>query len=163
MENILKNKKLIIITGGIIIIFLLVIITMNLGKKQKPQVVKTEDVLPKSQLIPTIDSSVEVMLTSSDKKEVVLEINKIPAGTATIEYELSYLTKEGLPKGVIGTINLEEENSTLRAEGSIKRKITLGTCSSGRCVYDQGVENIKVSLKFNGDYGSRSFEKEFNF
>lgn len=154
MENILNSKKLIIIAGCIIVIFILVNIIMSLGKKQKPQVIKTEDVLPQSQLIPTIDSSVEVDLTSSDKKEVVLKINKIPAGTQTIEYELSYLTKEDLPKGVIGTINLKEENS-------IKRKITLGTCSSGKCVYDQGVENIKVSLKFNGNYGSKLFEKEF--
>lgn len=135
-----------------IIVLVILFITLNKPKpkNEEPQ----EDVLPKSEIIPTVDANVEVMLIPKSNKEVVLTINKIPSGTTSIEYELSYLAKGDLPKGVIGTIPIETEEN-------IERSITLGTCSSGKCVYDQGVESIKVSLKFVGDYGSRVFEKEF--
>lgn len=168
----LKNKKRVILLGIIIIIGLIILFIKFSNPKpeqQNPQ----DEILPKSEIIPTVDASVVVNLTSKNKREVVLKINKIPSGTTSIEYELSYLAKSpqsgpqsdsalrgmpnaagDLPKGVIGTIEVENENT-------IERKITLGTCSSGKCVYDQGVEKIKVSLKFSGGYGSRLFEKEF--
>lgn len=152
MQEVLKQKKIIIpIIAGVI----LVVVFIVAGTRPKPQPDEPADeILPKSQIIPTVDASVRVDLTSQNNKEVVLTIEQIPAGTASIEYELSYLASGGLPKGVIGTI-------PINGEDNIERKITLGTCSSGRCVYDQGVETIKVSLKFDGDYGSRLFEKEF--
>lgn len=152
MNTIFQNKKIIIVFGIMIIVLVILFITLNKPKpkKEEPQ----EDVLPKSEIIPTVDANVEVMLVSKSNKEVVLTVNKIPSGTTSIEYELSYLAKGDLPKGVIGTIPIETEEN-------IERSITLGTCSSGKCVYDQGVESIKVSLKFVGDYGGRLFEREF--
>lgn len=153
MQTILKNKK-ITISVGIILIIGLVVFFINVNKSKLKQVEPQDDILPKSVIIPTVDASVTVTLISKNNKEVVLTVNKIPPGTTNIEYELSYFTNDDLPKGVIGTIPIENENM-------IERKITLGTCSSGKCVYDQGVEKIKVSLKFIGDYGNRLFEKEF--
>lgn len=159
----LKNKKVLIFTVTVIAIGLVVLFIQFNKPKPNPENPQDE-ILPKSEIIPTVDASVVVDLTSKNKREVVLKINKIPSGTTSIEYELSYLAKSpqsgmpnaagNLPKGVIGAIEVENENI-------IERKITLGTCSSGKCVYDQGVEKIKVSLKFSGGYGSRLFEKEF--
>jgi len=139
---------------GIIVIIGLIVLFVSFNKPKPKQEEPQDDVLPKSEIIPTIDASVEVVLISKSNKEVILTIEKIPSGTTSIEYELSYLAKGDLPKGVIGTIVVENDES-------IERSITLGTCSSGKCVYDQGVEKIKVSLKFIGNYGSRLFEKEF--
>jgi len=48
---------------------------------------------PTEAVVPTIDSSVSVDLTStSGGKEVSLEIKGIPSGTQAIDYELSYQT-----------------------------------------------------------------------
>lgn len=149
----LKNKKILILTVTVIGIGLVVVFAYFNKPKPKQDNLQ-DDILPKSEIIPTVDASVMVDLTSKNNKEVILNINKIPSGTMSIEYELSYLAKGDLPKGVIGTISIDNEDV-------IERKITLGTCSSGKCVYDQGVEKIKVSLKFSGDYGNRLFEKEF--
>lgn len=114
-----------------------------------------KEILPESELIPTVDASVLVSLTAQNRKrEVVLKIKGILNGTQQVEYELSYQTTNDIPKGVIGTIDIENEKE-------IERKITLGTCSAGKCVYDEGVERIKVYLKFSGDYGSQLFDKEF--
>ena len=155
MAVMLKNKKF-VIPLAIVISIGLVVFFINFNKpKHKPKQENPQDeILPKSEIIPTVDANVVVDLTSKNNKEVLLNINQISSGTKSIEYELSYLAKGDLPKGVIGTIQIKNENT-------IERKITLGTCSSGKCVYDQGVKKIKVSLKFIGDYGSRIFEKEF--
>ena len=106
------------------------------------------------EVIPTVDSSVEVTLESAlGNKEVTLSINNIPKNTKTIDYELSYQTeKQGL-QGVIGTIKLDNEKS-------YQKKLTLGTCSSGTCVYHTVIGKIKLNLRFTGDYGERVFEKE---
>lgn len=153
MNTIFQNKKIMIFAGTMFVVILIALF-INISKPKPKQQNPQDEILPKSEIIPTVDANVEVMLVSKSNKEVVLTVNNIPSGTTSIEYELSYLAKGDLPKGVIGTIPIETEEN-------IERSITLGTCSSGKCVYDQGVESIKVSLKFVGDYGSRVFEKEF--
>jgi len=151
----MKNKAL-MIGAALVLILVLVVGVSTLGSKNKTTTDTTENVLPEGDVVPTVDSSVIVNLESSnDNKEVILTVKNSPKGTQSIEYEMSYNAKGNVPKGVIGTIDLEENND-------VERKITLGTCSSGTCIYDQGVEKVKVSLKFNGDYGAKSFEKEFD-
>lgn len=149
-----NNKKYII--GGVVFFLVLVVggflIMFNTKKETVTQ--DKKEVLTQSEVIPTVDSSVKVELTSENNKEVTLDINSIPEGTLDIEYELSYITGKNVPKGVLGTIDVS-------GKSSVERKITLGTCSSGTCVYDEGVTSIKVSLKFNNDSGSKIFEKEF--
>lgn len=155
MRTLFKNKKAaVLIVTVVVIVTVGVIWKINSSKQSKPQEESKEDIFPQTQLIPTVDGSVVVAATSRTGKEVLLTVSNIPRNTSAIEYELSYLARGGLPKGVIGTIDVADEDE-------IERKITLGTCSSGSCVYDQGVEKVKVTLKFNGDYGSKLFEKEF--
>lgn len=158
IEELLKNKKAVAV-GIVIFILIFGFIGVQIaskGSKKQESKTEKEGVLPESREIPTVDASVKVDLASvKNGREVLLSIDGIPDGTAEIEYELSYLAKGDLPKGVIGTIKMNSKNS-------IERQITLGTCSSGTCIYDEGVQSVKVSLKFNGDYGSKIFEKEFD-
>ncbi len=152
----LKNKKmaLVLLIVSLLVVGGVFLKVTNSKRETVEEEIKKEEVFPKSEILPTVDSSVLVDLISKDKKEAVLTIKNIPNGTSAIEYELSYFAKGDLPKGVLGTINVEGEKE-------VERRITLGTCSSGSCVYDQGVTSIKVNLKFEGDSGSRLFEKEF--
>ena len=122
--------------------------------KKTAQTTKEPEVTPVEDIIPTVDSSVKVDLTSSSKKEALLSIDNIPNDTVIIEYSLSYETKQQGLQGVIGTISLDNEQK-------YEKKITLGTCSSGSCVYHEVLGSIKLSLKFTGDYGERLFEKDF--
>lgn len=107
--------------------------------------------------IPTVDASVKVTLEATDNanREVILSASSIPAGTTSVDYELAYQTASQGLQGVIGTI------ASIEGRG-FEKTLTLGTCSSGACVYHQVVGKIKVTLKFNGDYGERLFEKEFS-
>lgn len=107
-------------------------------------------------ILPEIDSSVKVAVTAqSDNREVTLSISAIPKGTESIEYELSYDTSAGLPKGALGTIKLS-------GESSIERKITLGTCSRNVCKYDEGVTKINLVLRFNTADGASQFQKSYD-
>jgi len=116
----------------------------------------TVEATPTEMLIPTVDSSVKASLESlSGNKEVMLKMSGLPKGTSSVDYELSYQTAQQGLQGVIGTVTVEEGNS------EYEKKLTLGTCSSGSCVYHQVVGKIKLTLKFNGDYGEKIFEKEF--
>jgi len=82
---------------------------------------------------------------SADKHEVTLEIKNIKNATS-LEYELTYLSKE-IPRGVVGTINLKEQ------ETSILRKILLGSCSRNVCRYDEGVTGGTLTLRLRGPEG----------
>ena len=150
-----KNKKNFFILLIISLFILSLVIFEIRNRHQKEKNIEKESVLPTNEILPTVDKSVLVTLISKDKKEVILTIENIPSKTSTIEYELSYLALGNLPKGVMGTIKFDGKQK-------IERAITLGTCSSGTCVYDQGVEKVKLNLRFEGNYGSKFFEKEFS-
>lgn len=141
---IVVSMALILLIGGYFYFF----------SKKTVQTTKEPEVTPVEDIIPTVDSSVKVDLASSSKKEALLSIDNIPNDTVIIEYSLSYETKQQGLQGVIGTISLDNEQK-------YEKKITLGTCSSGSCVYHEVLGSIKLSLKFTGDYGERLFEKDF--
>lgn len=109
--------------------------------------------------LPTISGNVSVELTpKSDNKAMVLKITGIPGDIVSIEYELTYMTGAGLPRGVLGKIQVNGESSITRDD------IVLGTCSSGKCVYDTGVKSVDLSLKFNSSGGTSSvFQKTYTF
>lgn len=156
MEKKQINKKIVIIA---IVLFILLVsgsVFVLSNRKTKQEVKKTP--MEQQDVIPTIDSSVVVGLKKApNNKEVILTISNIPNSTKTVDYELSYNTeKQGL-QGVIGTAKVEAEKKK-----DYEKQITLGTCSSGRCVYHDVLGAIKLNLRFTGDYGERIFDKEYS-
>ena len=106
--------------------------------------------------LPTISSDIKVDLTAENNNRVViLKISAIPKDIVSVEYELTYITGSGLPRGVLGKISLSGETEIERKD------IVLGTCSSGKCVYDTGVTSIDLSLKFNSPTGMSVYRKTF--
>lgn len=149
-----KNKKLAILIAITGFVLLLLVYLLFFRKASVNKTAQT--VSPTEELIPTVDSSVSVELKAKlAGKEVLLNIRSIPSGTSSIEYSLSYSTKQQGLQGVIGTITLPPGSD------QYEKQITLGTCSSGTCVYHEVDGSIKLTLKFNGDYGEKIFEKEY--
>jgi len=157
MKNIPKQYFLI---GGVVLV-IAVAGLIFMSKKGKPA-----DKIPSAsemfsnqeeQVIPTVDSSVKVSLNpQNNNREMTIIINGIPSGTSSVDYELSYDTVSQGLQGIIGTITIGSSETTA------KKKVTLGTCSSGTCVYHQVQGKVKVSLKFSGSYGERIFNKDFS-
>lgn len=145
--------KLYLGVGAVIIVLLFVALWVASNKKMVKS--NKSSVKPTEAMLEKVDSSVVVTLESDSlKRDATLKIDKIPSGTTSIDYELSYNTQSQGLQGVIGTI-------TQITNQSAQKKLTLGTCSSGTCVYHQVVGSIQLSLKFGGDYGQKAFEKEF--
>lgn len=146
------NKKILIIVAILAILIISFLVLKGGGKKES-------EVLPTptpTVVLPEVGEEVEVNLVSQGGgKAVLLTIAQIPPETTSIDYELSYETAEGLPRGVLGTIHLEEEGE------EVEREILLGTCSKNVCVYDKGVETINLVLKFNSPDGSSQFQQEY--
>ena len=146
--------KKIIIPGVLLVIILASsILVLSRFKNNKQEVKFTPS--PTS-VMPTISDTIRVELTSQDNNRVVvLRISGIPGDMESIEYELTYLTGNNLPRGVLGKIMVEGKSELERKD------IVLGTCSSGKCVYDIGVESIDLSLKFNSRSGVSVYQKTY--
>ena len=142
--------------GGVLLTILVIGGVLLNSRKTKVEKPEGEELLPTEVVIPTIDKSVKVnLISSSPGREVTLQIENIPSGTHTIEYELSYKTKDGALQGVNSTFDVNN------GKKDYKKNITLGTCSSGTCIYHQVVGKIRLNLRFTGDYGDKVFEKEY--
>lgn len=137
---------------GVVVLVLIGFLLMP--KKGTQTDAERESTLPQEQMVKKVPSSVKVKIEkTADGKKVNLTIDGIPTGTTDIEYELSYDTSSGVPRGVLGTIVVEGP--------SYEKEVVLGSCSTKVCTYDEGVEKIKVLLKFNSPDGASVFEKEF--
>jgi len=148
------NKKVILsVIAGLACLG--IILTISLQSKKVVIQKSSETVQTDEDVIPTVGSATMVSLQPlQGKKELKIIVQGIPKGTDVVDYQLSYETKSQGRQGVIGTI-------TSFTNDSLEKQITLGTCSSGRCVYHEVVGTINASLKFTGSYGDRLFEKEF--
>ncbi len=142
---------------AIFFLFLMILIGLTFffnQKNNKNTSDKKNLIIPTENLIPTISSEVKVNLDYvNNKREVLLTINNIPSRTNVIEYLITYETEEGSLQGVNGTIEVKGN--------SFEKKITLGTCSSGTCIYHQVKGKIKLELTFKGGFGQKYFSREY--
>lgn len=148
----LSKKTMMILGGVLLVLFIFLGYRFLIGRKAT--VSNNEQTAPLDGVVPTIDSSVKISLTAlPGKKEVLLSVKNIPLNTTGLEYILSYETVEGGLQGV---------NSTAEITGrDFEKKITLGTCSSGTCVYHNIKDKVKIELIFKGDSGDKYFTKEY--
>ncbi len=158
------NKKILI--GGVaILIIVSVIAWVIFSSKSSQEVAKVQDqefseASDDLKAIPTVTSDVKVSLESiNPKKEIKLIVEGVPNGTKSIEYELTYSTKDQDSQGVFSTAKPDRGASSFG--GNFERDITLGTCSKNVCKYHDITSGIAVSLKFEGSYGARIFNKSY--
>lgn len=156
MEAIKNIPKQYLIIGGVVLVLLIgvIVVTSNGSKKEQVAVTPTPQIQEPVDIIPTVDSSVQAEVIG--RKEVTIKINGVPSGTDTIEYELSYDTKEGSVEGVSGEIEVDTNATTAQ------EKIIFGTESSGVKRYHNLASDIRGSFKFIGSYGEKILEKKFS-
>ena len=148
------NKTTMVLGGFFLVLFIFSGYWLLIGRKATVNN-KNEQVIPTDAVIPTIDGSVRINLTPlAGRKEVMLSIKNMPKNTNNLEYILSYETIEGGLQGVNSTAEITDSD--------FEKKITLGTCSSGTCVYHNIKDKIKVELVFKGDNGDKYFTKEYS-
>ncbi|MCR4329694.1 MAG: hypothetical protein NUV65_04085 [Candidatus Roizmanbacteria bacterium] len=149
------NKK---IAAGAVVVFIIVfgfVWWAIFGKSNNANTPEqTEKVLVEGEVMKPVEKSVKVQLVrDSSGKKAILTIEGIPQKYTEIEYKLAYDTGAGVPRGVLGTIQVDGE--------TYEKDIVLGSCSTNICTYDEGVNEVDATLKFNSSSGSTIFEKKF--
>lgn len=148
------KKIIILITVLSVVIFLVILAVKSLFSKNA----EVTEALPTPTIVlPTVSENIKVDLTAlAGNKAVRLNIKGLTPEIESVEYELTYVTGNGLPRGVLGKISLKGEKEITRSD------IVLGTCSSGKCAYDSGVTSVNLSLKFNSASGASVFQKTYS-
>ena len=92
------------------------------------------------------DRPVTSLTPSSDGHWLKLKIDKIKIKADSLDYELLYELPDGRTQGVPGTIKLG-------SQVSIERDLLLGSESSGKFRYDEGVREGNLTLRFRNNEG----------
>lgn len=133
------NRNILIAGGVIIVGGLLVGFLLTQGKREE-KVAVAPQVEEEIGSISTQDLGL-TLVARSDKRAVKFEITKI-TGIASIDYELSYLAKGDIPRGVIGQIDVKATDKKIASD-----YLDLGSCSRNVCKYDEGVSSVTLILK----------------
>lgn len=124
------------------------------GLPQENQEQKEEAVLEQ---LPLEERPYTSLTPRADGHELRLVVTKLPAGAKSMEYELVYQVESGITQGVPGNVK------DIAGKKSIERDLLLGTCSSGKCRYDGGVEDGTFTLRFRNDKGKLMHKFETGF
>jgi hypothetical protein len=92
------------------------------------------------------DRPVTSLTPSADGHWLKLKVEKLLASAASMDYELLYELPDGRTQGVPGTI-------TLSGQEKIERDLLLGSESSGKFRYDEGVKVGTLTLRFRNSQG----------
>lgn len=132
----------ILVAAGILVLAVGIFIFRMRSSSQGPAGTE-EEAVPE---VPLSDRPVVSLTPSKDGHWLEMKIEKIKIDAVTLDYELLYKLPDGRTQGVPGTIKLTGE--TL-----IERDLLLGSESSGKFRYDEGVETGTLTLRFRDGSG----------
>lgn len=105
--------------------------------------------IPEEEAAPEValnDRPVASLTPTSDGHWLTLKIEKFKISAETLDYELLYTLPDGRTQGVPGSVSI-------KGEDSMERKLLLGSESSGKFRYDEGVTQGTLTLKFRNSQG----------
>lgn len=139
----LKNKKLL----GAVAVFLILAVTGGvffLSRQSETGGNSGSDEFASSDLPVLTPEEIGLVVTvRKDKKALMFEIKKA-FDISSVEYIINYekeIEGERVPEGIFGEMNIGEDGITKTDFREF------GTCSSGRCRYDEVVSDITIDLK----------------
>jgi hypothetical protein len=147
-------KKYLLILSIVIVLFLLIGGGFFLWRRH--QASQTGGLETEGVLIETIlaDRPFISLTPSSDGHWLTIDVSRIKEADS-LEYELLYDTVSGATQGSINTV-------PLNGESTYSKKILLGSESSGKFKYDEGVTQGILTIRLRGGPGTRKFVTEFH-
>lgn len=136
-----KFLPLILLALGIVVVVIGAIVIFK-GKKS-PAAEEEETALIEVALN---DRPVVSLTPRSDGHWLDLKIEKLTIDATSLDYELLYKLPDGRTQGVPGSVKLSGVET-------IERELLLGSESSGKFRYDEGVESGTLTLRFRNDKG----------
>lgn len=141
MTNLKKFLPLILLGVGLLILVLVFVLIKN-----KNVDVPSEDGDTLTE-VAFADRPFASLVPTSDGHYINLKIEKISLAKAvSLDYELLYSLPDGRTQGVPGTVDLN-------GESTFERKLLLGSESSGKFRYDEGVEDGSLTVRLRDAKG----------
>lgn len=141
MNKLKKYLPLILLGVGVLVLILVFVVIKD---KKSVAVVDDSDVIVE---VPFAQRPVANLTPTSDGHYVNLKIDKITLPkVASLDYELLYELPDGRTQGVPGTVEL-------KGETIFERKLLLGSESSGKFRYDEGVNGGSLTIRLRGSNG----------
>ena len=138
-----KFLPLILIGSGIILL-LVVVFFIAKGMKSGTSPVSQDEASVAE--IPLDQRPIVSLTPSSDGHWLDFKVQSIKVkGAASMDYELLYTTGTGIQQGVPGTVKLDGND--------VDRNLLLGSESSGKFRYDEGVKEGTMTIKFRDGKG----------
>ncbi|MBI4033040.1 MAG: hypothetical protein HY377_00760 [Candidatus Blackburnbacteria bacterium] len=126
------------------------------GVTQKPTTTASSQKEEVLRELPLAERPFASMTPRTDGHEFKLAVSRIPSGIDALEYELVYKNSDGVTQGVPGSVKLK--GATI-----LERNLLLGSCSSGKCKYDEGVEKGTLTLRLRNADGELIAKLETGF
>lgn len=130
-----------ILLGVGIIVLVVVLLVVKKNKSNVP--VAQEDI---TVALPLNEKPVASLTPSADGHWLKLTLTKILSSAASMDYELLYQLPDGRTQGVPGTIQLIGQDK-------IERDLLMGSESSGKFRYDEGVKAGTLTIRFRDSAG----------
>ena len=137
----LKKYLPFILLGIGIIVLVVVFLVIKKNKNNVP--VEKEDTTITLSLN---ERPVASLTPSADGHWLKLSVTKILSSAASMDYELLYQLPDGRTQGVPGSIKLSGQDK-------IERDLLMGSESSGKFRYDEGVKAGTLTVRFRNDAG----------
>ena len=135
-----KYLPFILLALGIIIAVVTVVLIVRKNKKEPA--VEKETLVE----LPLIERPVASLTPSADGHWLTLRVEKLKSSLTSMDYELLYELPDGRTQGVPGSVKLNGLTY-------IERKLLLGSESSGKFRYDEGVKEGTLTLRFRNEAG----------
>lgn len=137
-----KYIPLILLVIGIVVLVLVYFFVIKSPKTKSGEEAQVTQLME----VALDDRPVASLTPTSDGHWLNMKIEKISIPAVTMDYELLYDLPDGRTQGVPGTI-------TLNGLKVIERKLLLGSESSGKFRYDEGVKEGTLTLSFRNSGG----------
>jgi hypothetical protein len=136
-----KYLPLLLLGIGVLVLILVFVFIKNFSKEKG---VVDEEVAIE---IAFKDRPVASLTPSEDGHWLNLKVDKIKvAKSSSLDYELLYTLPDGRTQGVPGTVDL-------KGKTSFERKLLLGSESSGKFRYDEGVKEGSLTVRIRDSKG----------
>ncbi len=143
---------LILISGFLVLAASFFLTKFKINQDKEIKVNEEENLLE----IPLENRPIASLTPTLDGHYLNLKVEKILIPAKTLDYEVLYYTSEGIQQGVPGSVDIEGKDF-------FETDILLGTESSGKFRYDEGVERGTLTLKLRDKEGRliAKFSTEF--
>ena len=143
----MQDKRILAVVGVIVLLLIAGASFMLLGRNASEEASDEEESSVNDNVASLSPEEVGLEMEAlSNNQQIVFRLTK-PEGITAVEYELTYVAEDEQPRGVIGMI----EDLDTSGEVIESKPLDLGSCSSGVCKYDRGVESVDLLLKVTKD------------